>query len=152
MPLLGPYDRPMSELPFQLTCQTKLATTTGRLLVETHPAVAIWLWCRSLSGNGNDFWTYKGAKANRSIESYWDQLLPIWHSLNIEAVSSVLEQIAPPKDDDELDALVGWVLGALYSIQHESVGVLGDESTGGILLPWDEEMFTKFNKFKSAQF
>jgi hypothetical protein len=74
----------------------------GNYIVEVHPAIAIWLWCRE-SPNCPTLWKYK--KDNAIREDLW------------QAMAGVLGEFKPnrdPRDDDEFDAYVAYLLGSQW--------------------------------------
>lgn len=127
LPRVGSYDASLSDLPFSLI-DVDTPPTTGFHVVEIHPAVAIWLWCRE-QRDSNASWDYKKF-ASVSAE-LWRLLLT---NPNIARIlSAVSNQI--PKSDDMLDARVGYVLGRLWLERSGLVTLLGNADHGTFLLP-----------------
>ena len=122
-------------------------------VIETHPAVAIWLWCRELEDKPGDeeqarSWIYKGSKPSRTIEEMWTLLTGVWMATKHHAIIEAMSRPANvPDDDDKLDAFVGWVLGTLLLSNHPSVGILGDSASGAIALPMSTELQTAYDRF-----
>lgn len=56
LPRVGPYDA-KAELPFRLVVDDRPRPARGRHVVEVHPGVALWRWCKS-DGYGG-LWSYK---------------------------------------------------------------------------------------------
>jgi len=121
--------------------------------LETHPAVAIWLWCRNLENRSEDDdeaprpWVYKGRRPSRSIGELWTSLTGIWRATDNSTLIDMIARTDEPKDDDQLDAFVGWVLGTLLDARDASVDILGDTTTGAIALPVTTELKNQFNAF-----
>ena len=156
LPICGEHDLPGERLPFTLTTNVAELKPDRSRVIETHPAVAMWLWCRELEDDPDDegqarSWVYKGSKPSRTIEEMWTLLTGVWmateHPAIIDAMSRPLNV---PNDDDKLDAFVGWVLGTLLLSNHPSVGILGDSASGAIALPMSTELQTAYNTFRSS--
>lgn len=147
LPICGRFDRDINELPFRLATSTADITPGIPCVVETHPAVAIWLWCRNLDDDDTRPWVYKGRKPSRMISEIWNALSGVWAETQISQILNTIGHIEPPANDDQLDAIVGWVLGMLLVARHPSVGILGTLATGAIALPIDEELQASFNTF-----
>jgi len=99
-----------------------VSETTGPFVVEVHPALAMWLWCRETHTGG---WLYKGKKAFANVKALWDvvcRCVP-------RAVS-----LRTPKNDDQLDAMVAWLLADRW-VAKDGVELLGNAATGSFLLP-----------------
>ncbi len=88
LPRVGPYQANYEDLPLRLICQAgqleELDPRKRGVVVETHPAVALWGW---LSGrmaldkertiNGAD-WSYKGRSQRLFRAKVIDVLLELW--------------------------------------------------------------------------
>jgi len=140
LPRTGPFDAKV--IPFQLVCDEAQKPTSGQSVVEVHPALALWLWCR-FNRETDARWNYKHDADVRG--QLWDQLL------RVTAVSKALSSVhcAPPSSDDELDARVAYALGRLWLDSPQSVVLLGDVDHGTFLLPRVtglEEAFQSFIK------
>jgi hypothetical protein len=148
LPICGKFDRSIEELPFRLLTDTVEIRPDIPQVIETHPAVAIWLWCRGV-GDEDDTrpWVYKGRRPTRTISEIWVMLSGVWATTQVPEVVNTINNIEPPTNDDELDAIVGWVLGQFLVCRHPSVGILGTYSTGAIALPIDDELRTSFSTF-----
>ncbi len=149
LPICGDYEIDKGRLPFLLTTDASEIKPGRARVVETHPAVAIWLWCRDLEddNDGQRPWVYKGRKPSRTIEELWTSLTGIWRGIENHVVNDVIARIDRPTNDDELDAFVGWVLGTLLASGHKSVDILGDSCTGAIALPVTDELRKQFDTF-----
>ncbi|MCB1130599.1 MAG: DUF429 domain-containing protein [Verrucomicrobiae bacterium] len=140
LPRVGPYDQ-TKDLPFQLVT-ANARPTTGKWVVEVHPALAIWLWCR----NEPEFprepegWVYK--KSVKISSKIWEILA----NKHLE----IFNHEAPPQNDDQLDAAVAYALGKLWITGSPSVAVLGNRDTGAILLPWDAGLWDAFHDFTNG--
>lgn len=153
LPRCGNYDLAMDQLPFLLTTKTEEILAGRPRVIETHPAIAIWLWCREFSRLEEQApelvsWVYKGNKAARLISEIWEDLSTVWIAIgNSTIVNAITDPLNEPKDDDQLDAIVGWVLGTLLVEKNRSVGLLGDEKTGSIAIPIDSGIEADFSSF-----
>ncbi len=148
LPICGGFDRSFEELPFLLLTETTEITPGTSRVVETHPAVAIWLWCRGADDHDDTRpWVYKGRRPTRTILEIWTILSGIWAETQVRTVVNTINNIDPPTNDDELDAIVGWVLGELLVARHPSVGILGTRGTGAIALPIDDGLRTSYRTF-----
>ena len=129
LPRTGPYDRDYPELPFHLLPGPDSERAGRASIIEIHPGVAAWLWCRD---DMDGHWGYK--KDPRIRCEMWSTLL--------EGTGFSWSDRPQPGNDDEFDAAVGYILGSLY-VDHlagapkvgQGVVILGDRSKGSFLLP-----------------
>jgi hypothetical protein len=153
LPRLGRFDTALDQLPFTLCDEHTSLVGKGRWIVETHPAIAIWLWCRD-AGTPMDAqeisWVYKGRSPGRTIEELWSVLRAVWVTNGNGAISETVNKAETPKTDDDLDAIVGWVLGTMFVQGSKAVAVVGDKSTGAILLPAVDSIVENFRNFRSS--
>ncbi len=147
LPICGRFDREDRELPFRHTTSNAEVVAGTARVIETHPAIAIWLWCRHLDPDDSRPWVYKGRRPSRTVPEIWDNLSEIWDGTGVPRVLNTINEIDPPENDDELDAIVGWVVGTLLVVHHPSVGILGTTAAGAIALPIDQELQTSFDTF-----
>lgn len=123
-PRVGPHDTPPDELPFSLA--TSGYPSTGRWIVEVHPALAMWLWLRPVCPPQQD-WRYK---KNKTLLKYF------WSAL-VEGPLGVLTELASapsPSSDDVLDARVAYALGRFW-VSGRTVTLAGNLDDGTFLLP-----------------
>jgi hypothetical protein len=140
LPRVGPYDDLPDDLPFRLISGDGERPSRGCHVVEVHPAVAIWLWCRESRGV-DAVWLYKKEP---------DLLREAWDLLNgIEPVQRVLGGALgrPPSSDDELDARVAYALGRLWLDDPDSVTLLGGVDCGAFLIPRVPGIVEAFRSF-----
>ena len=131
LPRTGRYDHGFHELPFHLLPGPDREAGGRPTVVEVHPAVAAWLWCRD---DWNGPWKYKEDVGVRN--ELWDTILKKTGSL-------WGDDWPTPSNDDEFDAAVGYLLGNLYLCNRQEAAnkgetdiiILGDRSTGSFLLP-----------------
>ncbi len=109
----------------------------GRFVVEVHPAVSLWPWCRGRLPNGP--WTYKKLKANREL---------IWQTFSEVMPGRLPER--EPRSDDEIDAFVACLLGELW-IQRQGVTLLGGDGTGSFLVPETDGVVEAFQDFTQSR-
>jgi hypothetical protein len=126
LPRTGPFDE--ETLPFRLVSDESQRPFRGRCIVEVHPALALWLWCRD-DREADASWEYK--KDASVLEDLWHLLL------QAPFVSKVLSNTCTvaPSSDDELDARLAYALGCLWLNEPPSVVLLGDLDNGTFLLP-----------------
>ena len=72
LPRVGRFDAPDESLPFHLLTDHDQRSVAGRCVVEVHPALALWLWCRE-SRDAAASWNYK--KDRTVLIELWLQLL-----------------------------------------------------------------------------
>ena len=149
LPRTGPYDRDYADLPFRLLPSDDPPEDSRPSVVEIHPAVAAWLWCRGREGfpEGTEKhsapWPYKKCEDLRTR---------MW-----SAIRHKTRAIACPDprkdDDDDFDAAVGYLLGVLYQQDREKpmsrrrVILLGDRETGSFLVPNVKGLLASWGKF-----
>ena len=131
LPRVGPYDRELDEIPFRLATSNEPKPGSGRWIVEVHPAVAAWLWCRE--SWEHDTWEYKNEEGAR------------------RAISERLKEIVPfetkgARNDDELDARIAFALGSIW-LASSDVFLLGDLGVGTLLLPEVAGLQRSFDRF-----
>lgn len=151
LPICGEYSVEKDKLPFSLTTDVSQIESAQPQVVETHPAVAMWLWHR-IYGSGSEkgskrSWKYKSNGSSRVLQDLWDSLTDILAAHGNSAVRDVIERTDTPRDDDHLDAFIGWALGTLLAAGDESVGILGDSKTGALALPVSSDLKTQFEAF-----
>ena len=137
-PRVGPYDASEHTLPFRLV-STDTAPQSGRWVVEVHPAVAIWLWCRALREPAAE-WRYKGAPL--IVSELWRRLRTIRGFTALFAAS-----LSAPTSDDQLDARVAYALGRLWLEKSNEVMLLGGLDAGTFLVPKVEGLAESFTAF-----
>ena len=150
LPVCGRYGVPPDELPFRLTTDAAEICVGGPRVVESHPAVAAWLWLRT-AGDPGRAWAYKGTKAVVAVADLWGELRAAWENTLSADVRRTVAALPAPADDDELDAAVGWVLGVALAAGDPAVDILGDESTGGFAVPCDDGLRAAFGRFAADE-
>lgn len=131
LPRVGEYDKAESKLPLRLLTESAAKIHTRPSVVEFHPGLAAWLWCRVTRGPGAS-WSHKGNKPeNRRIrDEMWEIVLDC---------SGFEAELPRPRTDDEFDAALGFILGSLFVGKTESAPkrcfLLGDRRHGVMLLP-----------------
>ena len=156
LPRIGPYDH-ADGLPFQL-CTTNDPPSSGPLIVEVHPAVALWLWTKEEYESKNDIsWQYKKepetlarlAKcliAKLPEGSLREMLQAIIYS-NTESTDKKGKAIGGSTDDD-LDCFVAYALGTIWLQDNSKVILLGDSDTGSFLVPNVDDIAKKWKVFR----
>ncbi len=128
LPRTGPYDQDYGQLPFHLVPGPERERTGRASIIEIHPAVAAWLWCRKHKDAPKD-WRYKNKEALETRETMWRIIL--------EETGFSWSLKPPTETDDRFDAAVGYILGSLYADERTRIQVtlLGSRKTGSFLLP-----------------
>lgn len=135
------------ELPFEL-CAGGDAPSEGsrrKHVVEVHPAVAIWLWCRKKNIE-LPTWEYKEKKNKKDV------LDKLWESMcgeNLINDGNAPKQKQKPENDDEFDAYVGYLLGEKW-LGSDGVVLLGDDATGSFLVPAEDKLQNEFESFAES--
>jgi Protein of unknown function (DUF429) len=139
LPQVGPFDSHIDSLPLARVNSDK-PPSTGRHVVEVHPAVALWLWTRKERGEGSEIsWDYKKSP---------DVMTEIWQVLGgVTHVSHLLRSLPKPNSDDELDAIVAYLLGRAWLDECGAVVRLGNENLGSFLLPKVEGLEHAWEKY-----
>lgn len=159
LPKVGPHSAAHVDLPFRLvTTNEQLAKTDKRAsVVEVHPAVAIWLWYIGADRRPED-WSYKNIKVKKKTsenESKTDfqqrskriregRVLAHWKA--VSEIANVPKHVPTPKNDDELDAIIAWLLADRW-ISGKGVVLLGNQKTGCFLVPKIDALLEAFGRF-----
>ena len=148
LPRLGPYDLAFDSLPFHLLPTADgagdgvpISKAGGRWIVEIHPAVAAWLWCKPRIRR--KAWSYKGASKDEAL------LTKMWNIILEQCDDALKSDLPTPSDDDEFDALVGYILGVKWLRGDDDVVLLGDRETGAMLLPRTGRLEKKWAEFRA---
>ena len=151
LPIVGGFDTTSDELPYTLVCSPDDLRDDKSLVVESHPALAIWLWCKEIALPVAN-WRYKGNKAAISVMGLWTLLLS-----TLDRNCITFPKPPPvPSNDDELDAVVGWMLGILLLDSHLNAGprsamVLGNIDSGAFLVPYSQQLESAFDDFATCR-
>jgi hypothetical protein len=140
LPQIGPWDRPASNLPFKLLTDRTFAKSigSGPFVVEVHPAVAIWRWCIDSRAKDAD-WAYKKSKK-------------IQEEIAALVLSRYALEVPYPSNDDELDALVAWLLGTRWVEGGGDVELFGNRRSGSFLLPRSEALANAFVRYLGSPY
>ena len=147
-PRVGPFDAEESCLPFKLISDPQDFEFSQPSVVEIHPALAAWLWCRD-ECEPTVGWKYKGQKRAEG-----NRLSPIWLDFweIILRKSEIGENLPEPTTDDEFDAGVGYILGRTYSndrmLAERRCEILGDKQNGAFLVPHLSTLFDAWEYWK----
>jgi len=144
LPRVGRWDRTWDDLPFKLVSEGNCPTGPGHYIVEVHPAVALWLWCRCNTSDRTEGWEYK--KNNDVLERMWKELYKRFSDVLLPSGASLSDSGFEPENDDELDCFVAWLLGVLWCRESDEVILLGNRATGSMLLPNVEGLQEQFLK------
>ena len=156
LPRMGPYDQ-ADGLPFQL-CTTNDPPSSGPLIVEVHPAVALWLWTKEEYESQNDIsWQYKKepetlAKLAKCLiaklpEGSLREMLQAIIYNNLESTDENGKVIGGCTDDD-LDCFIAYALGTIWLQDNSKVILLGDSDTGSFLVPNVDDIAKKWKVFR----
>lgn len=129
LPRVGPYDEPEKKLPLKLVADSGEKLHSRKSIVEIHPGLAAWLWCRNKRGDDAN-WEYKGNKGREIRDEMWEIVLER---------SGFEDDLRQPKTDDEFDAAIGYILGKFYTQDGKTALrrslILGGREHGAFLLP-----------------
>ena len=146
LPRTGPYDLDFQQLPFRLLPAPPSEKADRPSVVEIHPAVAVWLWCKDIRRKAST-WNYKGKRNDGIRKELWCIIL--------ERTGFPWGNRRTPTNDDEFDAAVGYLLGSMYFQRRGStngnpcVEILGDRCTGALLLPADPDLEKSWGKWRA---
>jgi hypothetical protein len=147
LPKVGPYDQAM-DLPFQL-CHGNSIPGPGVHIVEVHPALALWLWCKNDQSIEN--WQYKkDIELCRRLLKYLSDR--VQDDSTCHAFSLAEAAIKDPGKgfDDIFDSCIAYVLGDLWIRNSGDVILLGNLDTGAMLLPNVDGIRDKWEEFLIA--
>lgn len=139
LPRIGQYCIGFDKLPFQpLFAQDDLGRVQEycRYVVEVHPAVAMWLWCRD---KFPEDWEYKRNIAR--VKEIWER---------IRQCVDGADGLAEPRNGDELDSTVAWLLADRW-VNEKGVMLLGDAQVGSFLVPEDNKLKEEFSIFQQKR-
>ena len=147
LPRIGRHDKDYSALPFVLVPDEDhgsdgpaVSKSRGKFVVEIHPAVAAWLWCKDGLFRSDEDWSYKGGnKQERNLRQQ------MWEHIRNKIGD---EELPCPKNDDQFDTLAGYVLGTRWLRGEADVVLLGDRETGAMLLPRVKDLEANWRKFQ----
>lgn len=144
LPRVGPYDQ-AKDLPFQL-CHGDSMPGLGVHIVEVHPALALWLWCKN--DQRVDSWQYK-ADVDTSRQLLGCLLDQIRDDSARQSLALAQKTIAQQERgfDDVLDSCIAYVLGDLWLRNSGDVILLGNLDTGAMLLPNVDGLRDKWAEF-----
>jgi len=142
LPLLGDFCK-QKDLPFHHIVSNGTECRNDKPnIVEVHPALAIYIWIKySELFSQIENWQYK--KDKLILKNLFDVLIEV--ALKVLPVQIDFSQI---ESDDHFDAFIAWALGYLYVAQDQNqpkVSIMGNEKTGSMLLPYEEELLKMFN-------
>ena len=145
LPRMGPFDAPQSRLPLRLIAESTNKLGSRPAVVEIHPGLAAWLWCRDSRDSGAS-WLYKGtsAQSRRIRDEMWEIILKR---------SGFEDALPQPETDDEFDAAVGYILGRLFTddARPKRCYILCDREHGAFLLPRVPRLADVWVRWKTAK-
>ena len=155
LPRMGPYDQ-ADGLPFQL-CTTNDPPSSGPLIVEVHPAVALWLWTKDQHKQTDEqAWRYKKDRLilTKIAELLKDKLPEGSLRKMLQAIiynnpESTDEngKVNGVSTDDDLDCFRAYALGTIWLEDNSKVILLGDSDTGSFLAPNVGDIKESWDKF-----
>jgi hypothetical protein len=152
LPRIGRYDCPSETLPFSLITTNQIPKG-GRHVVEVHPALALWLWLKKAGGNSS-----LGGVKEEELCHYKADIecrRRLWCYLSTEFSPILAGRFTFSTDgvpcDDEIDAIVAYILARSWHNGDKSVAVLGDARCGAMLLPAVDNLQVDFNSFRSEE-
>jgi hypothetical protein len=150
-----------STVPYRLVEIERDKPCKGHALVEVHPAVAMYYWLSKEHKREETCWAYKDSfdkrqkrKNDKTVISridLWKKIVALFSDSNFTAeVTQSLTKHGndnPRKSisDGRLDAAVAWLLGKAWLMDGKKVKLLGDATTGSMLLPYDKELFERLH-------
>ena len=144
LPRVGPYCVDYDALPFHLLPDPTHRRSRRPQVVEMHPAVAAWLWCKE-SPLAPDGWKYKDDGKVRG--GMWDIVRGRVDPPFVKAY---------PTNHDEFDAATGYLLGMIYlqdrykPLGERKVDIVGSRETGAWLLPMVKGLNDEWERFWRA--
>jgi hypothetical protein len=148
LPRLGPLDLPAEQLPFPPLLTAAAPPTRGRHLVEVNAQVAIWLVALEDPAYGGVNWGYRDRP---------DVMAAIWRIVVERLIerSSVgtadLRKLPPPDNMSQFEAMIAWLMVALWRADDDQIQLLGTQKTGAWLLPKTRGMKDAFDKFAERE-
>ncbi len=127
LPRVGPYNC-ATGLPFRLVFEPP--EPSERAIVEVHPTLALW-WLLP-----EEQWRqYKGLTSSDELPRRARMEASVQHmgAYLIEQFK-LLEDAPLPTDDDQLDAMVAWLLGSMWMAGSDDIEMVGDRQAGGFLM------------------
>jgi hypothetical protein len=147
LPRVGPWDQPLEALPYRLATSGD-APTSGRWIVETNAAVAIWLCVRDHPAGKMVVWAHKDRPDVRA---------QIWNIVAQRLTGRPAEELADfwkmpsPDNAEQMDSLTTWLLVSRWIAGDPGVTILGSARTGAWLLPATDGMADAFNSFAEVE-
>jgi hypothetical protein len=150
-----------SNVPYSLIEDEQDKPSMGHFLVEVHPAVAMYHWLKKKHSKKKTCWAYKKSFKNREERQnakkvisrivLWQKMAALFSDPNIstdEVTRSLTKhgngKLRKSISDGRLDAAVAWLLGKVWLVDEKKVKLLGNSTTGSMLLPYDKKLFEKF--------
>ena len=128
---------------------------TGRYVVETQPAVSLWLLLHDRIVSGE--WPYRENGEFRQevvdklfrLPCFSEELRALKHSLADEfrLYHDQFPRHLRTLDESTLDAFVAWLTGRMYRENGGRAKILGDRRSGSMLLAYDRELFDAFERY-----
>ena len=143
LPRVGTFDAAYDELPFDLLPNGCSPRNWAHVVAEIHPGVAAWLWCRD-ERLGDVSWNYKTDEVVRA---------EMWEIIRSKATGA-WKGGPQPKNDDEFDAAMGYILGRGLVEGGDCVVrvmMLGNRQTGSFLLPYSRSLHEKWQHWSSEE-
>jgi len=137
LPRVGPWDADEADLPFWLLTDGPPPAHEGAYVVEVHPAVAAWLWCKEDRSAGCS-WDYKRDAGVQ--QEMWEIIRPLGN----------LPTGIAPANDDQFDALVAFILGTRWISRDGSVELIGSRLAGAMLSPAVAGLSEALSEFVAA--
>ncbi|MBF0358499.1 MAG: hypothetical protein HQL70_07805 [Magnetococcales bacterium] len=150
LPRVGRWDTAIDELPFLVLASNATTPKKGSYIVEVHPALAIWVFCKDHKPDIIS-WEYK--KSKNTQQTIWNCFCGAYGDDISQTIGIDIMKLSP-KNDDELDALFAWLLASLFIKRTQwdkcssgvDIQLLGNLKTGSFLLPVTNELRKQFNE------
>ena len=149
LPGVGSFDVPESRLPFGPMTEPDCRGQHRPRVVETHPALAAWLWCRDERQAGASR-VCKGGKCPV------DERRRVWREMwdIIPRRAEFAEDLPCPVTDDQFDAGVGHILGTMISRdeadRRRRCTIVGDARDGACLVPSTPGLVAAWNRWSET--
>lgn len=150
LPRVGPFDAEGTPpLPFVLIAEFPAKERPPKMVVEVHPALAIWLWVGKQADAQKIDLPNLRYKKTRNVKiavtreartNIINLLVSRWRAMGLSFVADAAVECHEllVKHDDALDAYVSGVLAALLASGKKDVRIFGNQHLGMFLLPTDQ--------------
>jgi hypothetical protein len=146
LPRVGPYSKEIGMLPLRPLLQEgdqQDVLPKYASVVEVHCAVAVWRWCLAAGRRNKEEWRYKNKKKLNTKRR--QALVRLFWTVICRQVPRARD-LPRPRTDDQLDAVVAWLLADRWVV-GKGVVLLGNSDTGSFLVPEETKLLEGFEEF-----